>query len=502
MDGGEHTRALFTAIILGLLALSSIFLAIRGARSTKSLSDYALGSKSFSPWSVGLALAASMTSAATFIINPGIIAYYGLSAFIAYAIALPIAALATLVIVSKAFRQMGLAKKSLSLSHWIENHYQSPALGKFFALLSLLMLTFIVLIVVGISQVIGSSLGIPAERAMYVLVLVVFGYMMFGGANSMVYTNTIQAILMIIVALILIGSGWHHFADGPSAFLNKLREIDPALASVPYPQSPLFRDYFEIILCQILIGVAIIFQPHIITKSLLLKDDKSLNKYLLIAVLVELLFFTVVLVGMFARIKFPDLNINGTPLPPDQVVSEYVIREFPVWVGLIIILGLISAGLSTLEGLIQSLSTTINRELLQAFLKWRNATRDFESKQLSYNRLIIVALAVLSAIWSQQQITNPNLSVALLAQNGVYAFFATAFVPIAFGLFIKNFGKIPASLAAISALTVHFGTYYFRLGPYMQESVRNPAVAATYAILCASLVGFGIHWFLPKTRQA
>lgn len=502
MDTGENNMALYATIILSVLALSSIFLAIRGARSTKSLSDYALGSKGFSPWSVGLALAASMTSAATFIINPGIIAYYGLSAFIAYAVALPIAALATLVIVSKAFRQMGMAKKSLSLSHWIENQYQSPALGKFFAILSLLMLTFIVLIVVGLSQVIGSSLGIPIVNAMYILVIVVFGYMMFGGANSMVYTNTIQAILMIIVAILLIGSGWDHFSDGVNGFLAKLSAIDPALAEVPFPESPLFRDYFEIILCQILIGVAIIFQPHIITKSLMLKDDKSLNKYLLVAVLVELLFFTVVLVGMYARIEFPDLSIGGVLLPPDKVVSEYVIREFPVWMGLIIILGLISAGLSTLEGLIQSLSTTINRELLQPILKAINGSKDFESKQLSYNRLIIVGLAIMSALWSQQQISNPNLSVALLAQNGVYAFFATAFVPIAFGLFIKNFGRIPASIAALSAVATHFGTYYLRIGPYMQESVRNPAVAASYAILIASFVGLCIHWFFPKTRQS
>ena len=85
--------SVYAGLALGALALLSIILAIRGARKTKSLSDYALGSKGFSPWSVGLALAASMTSAATFIINPGIIGYYGISAFLAYAIVLPIAAL-------------------------------------------------------------------------------------------------------------------------------------------------------------------------------------------------------------------------------------------------------------------------------------------------------------------------------------------------------------------------------------------------------------------------
>jgi sodium/pantothenate symporter len=39
------------------------------------------------------------------------------------------------------------------------------------------------------------------------ITIFVFGYMMFGGANSMVYTNTIQAIIMLIVAIMMIYSG-------------------------------------------------------------------------------------------------------------------------------------------------------------------------------------------------------------------------------------------------------------------------------------------------------
>lgn len=500
MDAGSENMSLYTAIALGGLALLSIILAIRGARKTKSLSDYALGTQKFSPLSVGLALAASMTSAATFIINPGLIGYYGLSAFIAYAIVLPLAALFTLVLVSKAFRRMGIKQGSLSLSHWMESQYQSPFLGKFFAILSLLMLTFIVLIVVGLSQVIGSSLNIAVEQAMYLLVVVVFGYMMFGGANSMVYTNTIQAILMLIVALLLIGSGYEHFSDGIHGFREKLAHIDANLATAPYPESPLFRDFFEIIVCQVLIGVAIIFQPHIITKSLLLKSDKALNKYLITAVIVEILFFLVVITGLYARLEFPDLSINGSPLPPDQMVSVYVVREFPVWLGLIVILGLISAGLSTLEGLIQSLSTIINREIVQAYFFRKEELA--ENKKLLLNRIIIGLLALISLIWSYQQIKDPNLSVALLAQNGVYAFFAAAFVPIAFGLFIKNFSREAATTGAIIAVATHFATYYLRLGPYMQEDIRNPAVAASYAIIAASLSALALHSVSAKKSRA
>ena len=47
-----------TGILLILYSLTTIFLVYRGAKSTKDIKDFALG-KGFSPWVVGLSLAAS-----------------------------------------------------------------------------------------------------------------------------------------------------------------------------------------------------------------------------------------------------------------------------------------------------------------------------------------------------------------------------------------------------------------------------------------------------------
>ena len=48
----------------------------------------------------------------------------------------------------------------------------------------------------------------------------------------------------------------------------------------------------------------------------------------------------------------------------DGIIPAYVLHEFPVWLGLVVVMGLISAGLSTLEGLIQALATTITADLV------------------------------------------------------------------------------------------------------------------------------------------
>jgi len=124
-----------------------------------------------------------------------------------------------------------------------------------------------------------------------------------------------------------------------------------------------------------------------------------------------------------------------------------------------------------------------------------------DSSSLSIiNKVVIVLLAVLAIIISYNQLINPNLSVGILAQNGVYAFFSAAFVPVLFGIFIKDTPKQAAIGAAIAAMVVHFSIYYGQLTPYTTGAIRNPAVAATLAIVSAVVVG-SVLLFIYRNKQ-
>lgn len=483
-------------MVLALMA-AILILVIRGAKNTKSMQDYALGSFVFSPVAVGLSLAASMTSAATFIINPGFIALYGISGVISYAIVLPVAAMVSLVILSKGFRRYGQTVKVFTIPQWMGTRYQSKGYQFFFGILSLLLITFIVLIAVGLTKVLSKTLNISELAALIGIVVFIFGYMMFGGANSMVYTNTIQGSIMLLVAIILLGSGYEHFSHGVHGFLNELRNIDPNLATMTNKTSFLFRDWFEVGIAQIVVGVAIVCQPHIITKSLFLKTDKDVNRFLVVAVVVEIIFFLVVFTGLYARLAFPDLMLNGVPLKMDGIISAYVVQEFPVFVGLIVVLGLIAAGLSTLEGLIQSVSTIVTSDIIKPILiRAKSELVNHDRQMVLINRAVIAVLAVISIFLSHQQLVHPKLSVAIFAQNGVYAFFAAAFFPLLFGMFNPKTPALAAIAASVTAIVVHFSMYYGKLGvPFTIATGENPGVAAAVAIMASVLVGGAIVFF-------
>lgn len=171
-------------VLLSVYAAVVIRVVVRGSRRTQSMRDYALGSVAFSPVFVGLSLAASMTSAATFIINPGLIGLFGVSGVICLAVVLPLVCLGSLIVLTKGFRRYGTASKATTMAQWKGTRFGSQRYALFFAVLSLLLVTFIVLICVGLTKVLSWTLGISQAWVLIGVVLFVFGTMTFGGANS------------------------------------------------------------------------------------------------------------------------------------------------------------------------------------------------------------------------------------------------------------------------------------------------------------------------------
>lgn len=482
MDSTQLVTA--TSILLALFIILILFFVFKGAQKTKSLSDYAIGSFHFSPIMVGLSLAATMSSAATFVINPGFVANYGLSGLLAFGVAIPCGMFLSFIILTKLFRKYGKEVKALTMAEWIGKRYDSKFMGLFFGLLSLLLISFMVMLCIAMTKVLSESLNLGEIQIVTVLVIFIFGYMMFGGTNSMVYTNSIQAVLMIIVAIILLTSGYEHFSEGVNSFIDKIAAIDPGLSLTTNPDSLFFRDYFEIFFCYFIIGIAAVCQPHIITKSLILKKESDVNKYLLVAILVLTLYFTVLISGLYARINFPELMVNGVELKNDDIIPTYI-KGFPVYISIIIIMGLLSASLSTLESLIQSVPTSITSDVIEPLFRHKLGSGIQKEKRLILiNKFTIGVVGFITLFFTYKQL-EPDYSVAIFAQLGVYAYFSAAFIPVLLGIFFKNVPKIIPITASIVALLVHFSIYYGEIGWYMQAETKNPAVSATFGILSA-----------------
>jgi sodium/pantothenate symporter len=464
-----------------LIAYAAMIVALawRNRRSASDIASFSVGSRRVPPFFVGLSLAANMTSVATFVINPGLIHAYGWAGVVGYGMAAPLGIFIGLVVTSKRFRQVGDRFTVLTVPQWLGERFESRRLTVFFAIASMLQITFLVLIVTALALVLMSVLQIGMWPALLMVVIFTFGYILFGGASLHVWSNSLQALTMLAVAVILVASGAALFGDGVGGFFGRLDAVAPYYGSMTNPSSLLFRSFFEVVVANFVIGLAIIMQPHIISKSLYLRSERDVNTYLVTAMVAGTVFTAVLLVGLYARLEL------GGDLPPDRVVATYITSVFSPGLRAFIMLGVLAAGFSTLEGVILALSTIFGNDFYGTLARARRVDPSLlQARLLRVGRYFLVALAPITLVLSWRQIVAPSLSVAIFAQNGVYALFAATFAPVLFGIFSKRATASLVATAAITALVVHFGMYYGGITMYH----NNPAVPATFALVTSTAV--------------
>lgn len=476
------SKLVFAWTLLGLYGGVTALLAYRGYRRTKSMQGFVVGNRDMSPFFVGLSLAAQLTSVATFVVNPGLIYAYGIPALLGMGVAACLGITLGVTVLSKGFRSMGEKLAAITVPGWLGSRYNSRGLQIGFALLSLALVTFMVLIVVAMAYVLMKMLGIPGWAALAGVIVVVFAYVLVGGANTSVYTNSVQALIMVAVAVVLVGSGLYLFSDGIGAFLGRLKGIDAHLVGLVNVKSLYFRNLFEVFVCNFIVGIAIVCQPHVMGKALSLKSNKDVNKYLATAIGVGMVFMMVMLVGLYSRVTLPPMA------KIDLVVPTYINTQFSPLLGVIISIGVLCAGISTLEGLLLALSAILATDLFMPILRQRKTEMSPEAQgnlALKLARISLVVLGAITFALGIYQMKNPTGgSVAIFAQLGIYCLFSASFAPMLFGMFSKNASPLWAILSAATALVVYLGMYFGKI-TFMHN---NPAVLSACSITASTLV--------------
>lgn len=461
-----HPLAWFAVLAYAAITVA---LAVRGARGSGSLVSFAVGNRDLPAPIVGLSLAAQLTSVATFVINPGLVHAYGVSALLGYGVFAGLGIMTGLALLSPRFRSQGVRVQALTIAQWLGARYGSPGLRLAFASLSLGLVTFAVLILVALALVLSRQLGLPPFPLVVALAVLSFGTVLIGGATAHAWTNAVQATIMLAVALVLIGAGLPALLEGQ--LFARLAAIDPALVQATNPGSPLFRDAFEAFFCNLVVGLAIVCQPHVLSKALYLREDRQMRTYLATAIGAGCVFTGVLLTGLWARLAMP------APARIDGVIPAWIASEFGPATQVLIAIGMLCAGLSTLEGILLALAT-----ILAVDFHPRLRPDAGEAAARRFGRLGLATLGVITVALAGWQLTHPTGgTVALFAQYGIYLLFTASFVPLACGMFVPRADATLATWAASAAVAGYLLPALLPITPYG----NNPAALATFGILAS-----------------
>lgn len=459
--------------VLGLYLGVVYWLSWVGMRKTTTLAGFSVGNKDMGPVLVGVVMASSIASTATFVINPGFVYTHGLSALLHYGVAAQAGVAFGLIAVCKGFRRVGEQHSCLTIPDWIGARFGSPALALFFALINLLSVTFVVLIMVGCAILVQKLSGLSYVGSLVAVLLVVFSYVLMGGTYAHAYTNAVQGVMMAGVAVVLFGSGLS-LAQGDLGAAMQAISVD--WASPINPSSELYGSVFSVFVSAFVVTFALMMQPHILTKVLYLRHDRDVNRFLATTIGMGAIYGLCLFVGLWARMSGLEIPVEAQ----DTVVAQYVSQAFGAGLGgalatTLVLLALLAAGMSTLDGILVALSAMVTHDL---YLRLR--PRDADGG-LRLSRWVLVGVGLVAFALA----VDPPRLVGLFAQKGIYGLAAASFVPIVCGVMVR--GPVSATLMGVAAAT-GLGLH---LGLHLLGGVSNPAVSACWAILGSVMLTVG-----------
>jgi Na+/proline symporter len=435
MDGNGLTWV-FLAVYAAIIA----FIAYKGYQVSKSDGDmltYTLARGYLGPVTLGLAWAATFASAVTFLGNPGLVYSGGLSAIPVMTIGWWGSAMLGVIIVARKFRKMGRDAGSLSVPEWIGDRYNSQYVTMFFALLVLLNVFYIAAQFTGITLLFNELLGLSYEVGVLGSLAAVVLYIMVGGTYSDVMTDFVQSLVMIVI-------GFAVFAVIFTEFGGLLKLADTLAAESPV-RGQLFNDgflfgspwaYVGTMFAAFLTGVL----PQLGNKFLSLRSERDVKLFIYSATFGLFAFNLVLFAGPMAFLQNPDLAAA------DRAILVVITDFFPPAITALFGVALLSATISTTDGLLVSCGTAIGNDFYRNLATdddSDNVPQSIERRSVLITRVMVAAVGISAAGIA---LTQPQY-LSLLAAVGIFGFLVGAAPPIFLGLF-WNGATAPAAIAS------------------------------------------------------
>jgi len=373
--------------VLGGYGLTVLCVGLWAGRRERDTQDYFLGGRR-QHWLVAcLSLLATEISALTFVTVPGL-SFAGNCYYLQYFVGSFLARLAIAAFLLPAFYAGGVTTVYEYLGQRFGPWTRTAATLLFF-----------------VSRLIGSGYrllacclalsvvtGWPLESVIVATLLVVLGYTTFGGIKAVMFTDVLQALLVVggpvVVAVFLV----RQLGAGPgelwvtAAQAGKLRVFDfslnPQSDKVFYPAA--INAFFVTFAA---LGTDQALMQRLLTCPDLRRSRRSLLVQAVVAFPVVCLFLgTGVLLYLYYR-QHADPSL---PAVSDKVFPHFVVTVLPAGLKGLLIAGLLAASMGSLDSALQSLSTSAVVDLVRPTRLLRS-----DRAELRAARLFVVLFGLL-----------------------------------------------------------------------------------------------------------
>ena len=417
-----------------------LYLGIKAYKETHNLGDYILGGRRLGSVVTALSVGASDMSGWLLLGLPGAIYLSGISE-VWIGVGLVIGAYFNWLFVAKPLRIYSEhANNSITLPDYFENRFsdKSRILRVISALVILLFFTFYTASgLVGGAILFESSFGLDYSVALVAGTIIIVCYTFIGGFLAVVWTDAIQAILMLL-ALVIAPIAVITIGGGASAVIDRMQLVNPESTSLFSQLS--FMSFISLIAW----GLGYFGQPHILSRFMAVENPAKPVSARRIA----MSWMSIVLLGSIATGLAGIAYFADAPLDNPETVFIVLSQSlFNPWVAGIITAAILSAIMSTIDSQLLVSSSVISEDFYRAFVRPKAS----EKELLLVSRAAVILIAVLALI-----IASDRQSGVLDLVSYAWAGFGAAFGPvILFSLFWRKMTSLSAIIGMLlGAITV------------------------------------------------
>jgi len=414
----------FFAIFFSLL----IWASYKSYKKDRSSDDFMLAGSSIGAVLGFLTFAAALFSAFTFMGMPDFFRVHGVGAWLFLAFS---DGFMVFFLLWFAYKLRKTAKRIgyKGISGMVAEAYKNKWAGYLLFLSSFIFLVpYVSIQIRGISIFLDASFPslVPSWVWAVGTVVIMLVYAQIGGLKAIVFSDAIQALLLLVVIWI-IGTVCLQKAGGLGTMFATIKETNPDLLSLPGPKG-LFSIQFLIAsaLSIILIPVS---QPQFTTRLVVMKDLPAVHKMAYaVGIFAILVIIPTAFIGFYGAIKYPDANTS-------DFLTSALLSDQMAPVAALAVVGLFAACLSTTNAQIFALGTEI-----------RSLLKGEDKKVMNITRISLLVFTIVVLVFS----TLMGNELALLAK---VSFTGTSMIaPVVFGAIW--FKKPPLSFIVISALAL------------------------------------------------
>ena len=412
-----------------------------GNKAATGVGGYYVGNRQLGGTVVGISFFATFASTNTFIGHAGKGYDYGVAWF-TMAVLLVIFSWISWRWIGPPLRRFAAAWDALTIPDYIRGRVlgdtpdaeRHPLLLLSASVIVFASILYLLAIFKGAGHLFQIFLGVPYEVAVGVTLLVVVLYTSIGGFVSVVRTDAIQGVLMLIGAMTIF-----YFVTQAAGGVTSVGQL------TDMPRKEYLFDLNGAVPFAVLLGVSLsgalklIVDPRQLSRFYGLKSDAEVKRGMWIAVLgMTLILACMFPIGLYAHLILE--NVTDTDLIIPRLVNDPAI--FPFWVTDLLIVSIVSAAMSSMDSVLLVASSTLYKNIIAPFKTIENEVR--------WSRGAVIAFACISAFMA---LNPPGDIVGITIFSGsLYA--VCFFPPVVFGLY----GRVASAKTTLVSMILGMST--------------------------------------------